>query len=368
MIIAISANSSWNIYNFRRNILLNLEKKYNCTFLFLCPEDSYLNKIGLKKIIFKKIILKSRSIFFVYDIALMFQYLYYFLNYKPSLYLAYTIKPNIYGSFISNILSIKTLNNFTGLGTLFYTNKFVSIIFKKILKLSTRKSNFIFFHNQENINYFIDNKISSINKFILLPGSGVDLKFYNRSYFNTKIKKNSFIFFGRLMKEKGILEFLEVAKKIKKKNLNAKFSVLGKIQENEKDVIISLKKSIDENIIKYYGFTHYTTEIISSYECVVLPSYHEGMSKALLESAALFKPIIASNIHGIKEIIINNVSGILFEKKNINDLKNKINSFVNLSDKKKLLMGIKARKIIEKNFDEAIVIEKYNEILNKLKF
>ena len=152
MIIAISANSSWNLFNFRKNILLNFEKKYNCTFLILCPENMYLEKIDLKKIIFKKIYLKSRSVSLFSDLIILYQYLYFFLKYKPCLYVPFTIKPNLYGSIFSNFLSIKTINNFTGLGTLFYINPFFVKILNNFLKICLYKSNFIFFHNKENIN------------------------------------------------------------------------------------------------------------------------------------------------------------------------------------------------------------------------
>tara|TARA_B100000989_G_C19528462_1_gene468256 strand:+ start:2048 stop:3055 length:1008 start_codon:yes stop_codon:yes gene_type:complete len=335
----------------------------------MCPDDNYISKLNLTKFKYKKIYLLPRKISFLTDIILIFQFYFLLRREKPDLFIPFTIKPNLYGSFITNLLSIKTINNFTGLGNLFHNHILKKMIIKILLRLSIKKSNFIFFHNNEDHLYFIKNGLcNNFNSFVV-PGSGIDLtKFSEKNISLNKVEKDSFIFFGRIMRDKGIIEYLDAAEAVKKINPLIKFSVLGSIEYSERKVVKKLNLSIKNNIIKYYAFTDNIFNIIEKYECVILPSYHEGMSKALLESAALYKPIIASDIPGIREIVINQINGYLFEKKNTQDLITKIKLFLSDNQDTKKLMSSNSRKVIEKNFNEKFVLNKYlKEISNILK-
>ena len=366
MKIIVSANSSWNLYNFRKKILKVIEDQFNCYFIFLCPEDKYIEKLNLKKSSFRKVSINPRKFNIFQDIYLFFQYFYYFLKERPDLYISFTIKPNLYGATLANLFSIKSINNFTGLGNLFNSGKIKKIIIIIVLKIILYKSKYIFFHNNDNLQLFVKNKIAHNSKFILVPGSGVDLKKFSLNNNPIHKEKINFLFFSRIMKEKGIIEFLTVAKKIKNQHENINFSILGKIDTNEKFIIDLLNQCIKTKIVKYYGFKDNVINIVKKYDCIVLPTYHEGMSKSLLESAALSKPIISTDIPGVREIVVNKQDGFLVKPFDIPDLLNKINDFIKLSYNKKTQMAKKSRNIIEKNFDEKIVINKYISVFKEI--
>ena len=366
MKILVSSNSSWNIYNFRKNILKKIDKEFDCEFIFLCPDQIYLHKIGLKKNFkFNKIKIISRSYNIFIDFFLIFQYLYYFLKHKPDIYFSYTIKANIYGSFISNFLNIKTINNFTGLGTLYNSGNFKKFFFKFLVNLSMANSKYIFFHNQDNIEHFKLNNICKKSNLKLIPGSGINLKEYLN--YNIKITdKINFLFFGRVMKEKGILEYLNAIIDLKKKYSNISFSILGKKDTSDKFIINLLDNCIKNKIVKFYDFQEDTVSIVKKYSCIVLPSYHEGMSKSLLEAAALSKPLIGTNISGIKEIIEDNSNGFLAEKENTISLYKCMAKFIALNKDERFKMGLRSRKIIEKKFNEEIIINEYFLVFKSL--
>ena len=191
---------------------------------------------------------------------------------------------------------------------------------------------------------------------------------------NLKIKKNKkknkiyFLFVGRLIKHKGIYELIQVTKKIKKKYKNVELLVLGDNDEGNSFSVSdqNLKLWIEKKIIKYLGFKKNISNYISNCDCLILPSYREGMSRALLEAALLAKPLIASNVPGCKQLVKNNYNGFLCKPKDINSLYIAIKKFIHLSSNKRKIFGANSRKIVIKSFDEKIVINKYLEEIKKL--
>lgn len=165
------------------------------------------------------------------------------------------------------------------------------------------------------------------------------------------------------MKDKGIDEYLEVANNITNKYENTEFQILGSFEEIKYKEILKTNKNTR---IKYLGRSNDVREEISQVDCIVNPSYHEGMSNVLLEGAAMGKPLIASDIPGCKEIIDDEVNGFLFQVKNVNDLEDKIIKFINLSNEKKVNMGIQSRKKVVKEFDRNIVVNEYMKVINSI--
>ena len=240
---------------------------------------------------------------------------------------------------------------------------------KRVLhtNISIKKSYHNFFHNKEDVKYFLEKKLISKNIYSIIPGSGIDFNYYKFCKYpeNSTIK---FLFIGRLIKEKGIYEFLNTAQEIKKNNRNCEFIILGNIDGNNKsNVSIDLVNSLhNKNVINYLGEKDDIRPIIEKIDVVVLPSYREGVSHSLLEACSMGRPIISTNIPGNEEILIENYNGFFCEPKNVSSLINVINKFLKLSYEKKMNMGSNARSLIEKKFDEKIVIEKYNDIVEKI--
>ena len=279
--------------------------------------------------------------------------------------LTYTIKPNIYGGYICGRFKIPYIVNITGLGSsIENSSKFKRKIMLWMYKKGLKKATKVFFQNEYNKKVFENNNLVNCNT-ELIPGSGVNLeKHCFEEYTNNK--NINFLFIGRLMKEKGLNEFLEATKIIKSKYNNVEFNVIGGYQEQYYDIITDLH---NKGIIKYNGVQQDVHSFIKQADATILPSYHEGISNVLLETAACGRPILATNIPGCKETFIDNETGIGFKKKNTQDLIRAIEKFLSLTYEERKIMGKKGREKIEKEFDRNIVINAYinsiNKILNK---
>lgn len=280
---------------------------------------------------------------------------------RPNVILTYTIKPNIYGALVARSYSIPVIANITGLGTAVENGGIMQRISVALYKYAFRNITKVFFQNADNQQFFIEQKIA-VGKHELIPGSGVNLeRFPLMDYPKDNIVE--FVFISRIMKEKGIDEYLNAAKYIRNKFLNTRFHILGFSEEDYEE---ELKDLQEKNIVNYHGMQRDVKNFLKTFHCTIHPSYHEGMSNVLLESAASGRPIITTNQSGCKEIVDNDVSGFLVEKKNSDDLIRKIEEFLSLSYEDKREMGLAGRRKVEREFDREFVVDAYMKEINNL--
>ena len=362
--ILILSNSSGGLYNFRFELIKKLTD-LNYEVFFSVPQDITDNKVKLLIETGANFIhtpMNRRGMNPIEDLKLINLYKKIVNDIYPDIILTYTIKPNIYGNYVANKFKIPVIMNITGIGTSLSTGRFKWII-KKMYKYACNKANMIFFQNEGNYNFFISNNLVNNQKTILIPGSGVNLEKFKPVIKPKKDNVIRFIFIGRIMKDKGIEEYLEAAKRLVSKVENLEFNILGSFEELE------FKNIIEQNSngrIKYLGVSNDVRKEISEIDCIVNPSYHEGMSNVLLEGAAMGKPLLASNIPGCKEIVDDGVNGFLFEPKSIDSLEEAIIKFVSLSDEDRKNMGQKSREKVEKGFDRNIVINQYIKVIKAI--
>jgi len=279
---------------------------------------------------------------------------------KPDFVLAFTVKCDIYGGMVTKKYKIPFIPNITGLGKGLSEKGLIQVITKCLYKKGIKKSKAVFFQNENDLKFFKDNKLYK-GECVLLPGSGVNLQ--KHSY--TKLPTDEvvkFLFSGRLMKAKGIEEYLYAAEKIKEKYPNTEFHICGYCEED-------YKKKVDElhskGIIIYHGLVDDVKKYYQECHCVVLPSFHpEGISNVLLEAAATGRAIITTNHFGCKETVDDGVNGFLVNKKDKEDLYCKIDKFISMSFEVKEKMGINGRQKVEKDFDREIVVNNYLKYLD----
>ena len=360
--ILILSNHFITLYNFRKELIEDLIRSNNQVFISMpnSSENSFFEEIGCTII---DTPVNRRGLNPFNDIQLFIKYLKIMKNVKPDIILSYTIKPNIYGSLASNLIRIKQINNVTGTGATFLEPNLVSTIVKKLYRISLKNSYRVFFQNSGDQKYFLENGMVRDN-FDLIPGSGVNLKEYHVTDLPINDTIN-FIFIGRVMNVKGIDQYLECALTIKQKYPQTNFYVAGFIEEEHyREIIESYHK---KGIINYIGFQKDIKEWIKKCHCTILPSYGgEGVPNVLLESAAMGRVCIASNINGSNDVIDDGVTGYLFAPKKSSDLIKKVIDFLKLSDDAKKQMGINARSRVEKKFDRQIVLEAYRREIDKI--
>ena len=360
--ILILSNCVYSVYNQRIELLkkLSLENKV----YLMCNnenEDLKLKELQEMGIIYIPCKFERRGKNIFKEVNTLRYYLKKLQKIKPDIVITYALKQNLYGGLVCRILNIPYINNITGMGTLFQNENILAKVIKIIYKFALIKSKCVFFQNKYNLEYFKKNKLINEN-YKLVNGSGVNLE-----KFNCEIKKLNFpiqiLFIAGIMKEKWIEEFLEVAKKIKEKYKDkVEFNVLGQYEEERyKNIIENLQ---NKRIIKYLGISNDVRKELKEVHCLVNPSWHEGMSNVLLESGSMKRFLIASDIPGCKEIVINSKTGFTFEKQNIDDLENKIEQFINLPEEEYEKYINSSYEHIKNKFDRKIVIEEYLKIIN----
>jgi glycosyltransferase involved in cell wall biosynthesis len=166
---------------------------------------------------------------------------------------------------------------------------------------------------------------------------------------------------ARILKDKGIHEYIKAIEIIKKKYFNVEFQLLGASDSKNNTAIskIEIDSWTEKGFINYLGTTDDVPFYISNSNCVVLPSYREGVSRSLLEAAAMERPLIATNVPGCKEVVDDNKNGFLCKVKDSKDLADKMEKMLNLSENERINMGKEGRNKIIREFDEKFVIDKY---------
>jgi glycosyltransferase involved in cell wall biosynthesis len=275
--------------------------------------------------------------------------------------LNFTIKPNIYSSIVSGLLNIKSVSNITGLGTIFIKQSPITKMVKILYKFALSYNSKVFFQNKSDQRYFLENDLVAEGITDLLPGSGVDLNKFiplEKSIINNKI---IFLLIARLLKDKGLLEYIEAIRIVKDRYDNVEFQILGAVDSLNRTAITNeeLQSWIDDKLVSYLGTTDAVEKVISQCDCVLLPSYREGTPRSLLEACAMEKPIIATDVAGCRDIVDDGINGFLCKVKSSEDLADKIELMLNLSDNERLLMGKAGRKKVLEQFDENTVINKY---------
>ena len=325
MNILLITNSYRSLINFRKSLINELSIKNTVTVI--CPYENHVNIAHLKinaNLINIKFRRKGTNIFFEFLFFIKLFLLIY--KVKPNVILNFTIKPNIYGSIISRILNIKCINTITGLGNTFINKNFLTRVVNLLYKLSIKKSFHNFFHNKDDIKIFKESKLIT-NNYSLINGSGVDL-FDTKEFEYPYVKNLNFLFIGRIMKEKGIVEFCKAANDILLEYENCYFFAAGDFEN--KEIISKIQYYKDNNIVNFLGYINNISKFIKESSAVILPSYREGLPHSLLIASAHARPIIATAVPGCNVVVKNNFNGFLCESKNYKSLRSSIIKFIKL--------------------------------------
>lgn len=283
---------------------------------------------------------------------------------KPAVCLTFSVRPAIWGNLTCRMFSIPVITNITGTGPLFESKNIAYKVIRWIYPFALKKTKKVFFQNNDDRNLFIAHKFVSEIKTDLIPGSGVDYQKFDPEIFpSPNGKPFTFLFIGRLILDKGILEYIEAAKKLKSKYPNIKFKIIGPFwQQNLKLNQVSrsiIDNMVESGIIEYLGERTDVREDIAAADCITLPSYREGTSNVLLEAASMRKPIVTTDVPGCREIVDDEVNGFLCKPRNADDLAAKMEKMFLLDSDQRAAMGEAGRAKVIKEFDKKIVLNKY---------
>ena len=364
--IVISANVSWYLFNFRKNTIKKLiSMGYKVTIVSSRDHTSEkLASLGCGTI---NINLESSGKNPFKDLLIIFNLYRIYSNISPDLILNFTPKINIYSTLAARPLKIKCINNIAGLGTIFIEKNLLSRFVGCLYRFSQPLAHKVFFQNKEDQSYFVDNGWIKKEKSIRIMGSGVDLDHFQiRESNDDGITR--FIFVGRLLIEKGIVDLVKAFEILKKKYTSIELMILGpfdkkkKKQPSEED----LNRWTEDRHISYLGFKEDIEAYLGESDCIVLPSfYREGVPKSLIEAAAMGKVIITTDNIGCRDVVDDGLNGFLIQPKDIQGLVDKMELVVNMSHQERLEMGLNGRRKIESQFDEKTVIQEYINVLEE---
>ena len=368
MRILFSSNVSWSIYNFRLDLLKSLQSEGHEIFV-TASKDAYSDLLSNEGMEFHETKINNNSQNPFSDLRLLWSYITLYKRLKLDVVLHNAIKPNIYGAMAAGILRIPVINNISGLGTLFITSSISTRIAKLLYRISQKFSTVVFFQNPHDRQLFIDNGLAKGDKLKLVPGSGVDT---NRFVNKRQRKENdrfAFLFIGRLLIDKGIQEYVEAAQQVLKLFPETEFRILGPFYESNSTSISKnqLDSWVNSGVVNYIGTNDAVNEEMEKSDCVVLPSYREGLSKVLIEASSMSLPIITTDVPGCRDVVVDSKTGYLCKVKDSNDLAKKMLRMLELCNAKRLDMGAAARQRAIDVFDVEHVIEIYKREIKNLR-
>lgn len=276
---------------------------------------------------------------------------------KPDKVFAYQAKTVVYGSITSRLNGItEVYPMIAGLGSIFRGSGFKNRMVKAIMMieywLACKCSKKVFFQNSDDRDEFIRSGLITMNKAVIVNGSGVNIEEFKPVPLP---ETPAFLFIGRLIKDKGIMEYLEACKILKTENPEVRCLLVGPYDSNPSALKPEeLKPYIDEGIIEYFGEQKDVRPYIAKCSTYVLPSYHEGTPKTVLEAMAMGRSIITSDAPGCRETVIDGINGYLVKVKDVNGLVSIMkylaaNSAINQS------MGNESLRIAKEKYDVKIV-------------
>ena len=307
---------------------------------------------------------KRRNVNLISEIRLLLRYIRIIQSTSPQIILTYTIKPDIYGAIACRKLGVPYIVNITGLGTIIENRGLIGKISLMLYKFGLKSASCVFFQNEANYDFFIRNKIIW-TKTRLIPGSGVNLALHMFEEYPSTKHGICFLFIGRIMRDKGIEELLYAFEIVKKNYPTTSLDIVGFCEENYEKKLEILQ---EQGFLRFHGLQKNVHEFITKSHCTVLPSYHEGTSNVLLESAATGRPIITTRVPGCQETFDEGISGLGCQERNVKSLVSAMTQFIGLSHHEKVQMGLAGRKKMERQYDRNIVIKAYmEEIADALK-
>jgi glycosyltransferase involved in cell wall biosynthesis len=362
--ILLAANSSWNLLNFRAPIIEALiEKDYAVSAAV--PDDSGITSLRSLGVDVQVVPVNSHGRSPIADVRLLLSYYRLFRRLRPQALLGFTAKPNIYGSIAAGQLGIPVINTITGLGTGFLSGRTLDGIITELYRIGLRRSHRIFFHNSDDLRMFVERGLVSDSQGAVVAGSGIDLERF-KPVEPAPSQRPIFLFIGRMLKDKGALEFAQAAAMVRTTR-EVRFQMLGPLEDHPRAVSRETLSAFESGgAIELLGTAADVRPFIADADCVVLPSYREGLPRVLLEASAMAKPVITTDVPGCRQAVDDKVTGLLCAPKSAESLAQAIIRVADMPPEERRSMGAHGRQKAEEEFSQVRVVRAYLDALHKI--
>jgi glycosyltransferase involved in cell wall biosynthesis len=367
--IAILSNTSWSIYNFRRGLVRRLaEDGYKV--MILCPQDRYTEKLKNEPCHFIPVRLSRHKVNPIPDLQYAVEVFRILKQHRPDLVISYTVKPNIYGQFAARLLRIPRLAVVTGLGYLFIRRNWKTVLVNWLYEHSFKGAKQVWFLNKDDQSCFLADGVVTPAQAAYLPGEGVDTGYFKPNPVQAVAGSAlCFVYAGRLIKEKGVPEFVKAAQILKPSYPDVAFQIAGFLEKDAPGAIGEADIATWEKTgaVIYKGAKEDIRPVLAGADCVVLPTYYrEGVPRILLEAASMGIPIIGTPTPGCKDIVLEGKTGYLCQPMDHKQLAGVMEKIINMDDIQRRQLGKEGRKIVQAYFREEIIINRYLHFLQQL--
>ncbi len=369
MRIAVISNTAWSIYNFRAGLIKGLQAEGH-DVIAAAPEDDYCDRIKelCPFVPLNSIQPKGRNIF--KELAVVKEMRQLYKREKLDAIISYTIKPNVYGGLARRGLPVKTISTINGLGYAFQSSGMLNKLVRLLYKMGLRSSSLVVFQNKDDRQELIDLGVIQAQNTRLTPGSGVDIsKFYQRPSFTRAGQNMHFLLSARLVAEKGIREYVEAARIVKKQYPEVVYLLLGMPADNPSAITQQeIQDWTKDQVVNYVGKTDDMNSFMNDVDCLVLPSYYrEGIPRVLLEGLSKGLPLISTDSIGCREVILPDQSnGKLIQPKSIESLAEAMLHMIESALEERQKMGEASRQYAISRFDEQLVVKQYFDFLEEV--
>ena len=363
----MASNTAWYLWKFRLSLAQALRDAGH-EVVALAPRDGYEERIEEAGFRFESIALDNKGLNPVRDLQFFLRMLGGLWREKPDAFLGYTIKPNVYGGLACRWLGIASIHNVSGLGTAFLREGVVTAIAGMLYRAGLGRARKVFFQNGDDRAEFLRRRLVREAQTDVLPGSGVDLGRFAPAAVRADGGPVRFLLLARLMGDKGVLEYVEAARRLKARGVWAACRLAGFLDVKNRTAIS--REEVEgwerEGVVEYLGEADDVRAFIADADCVVLPSYREGTPRSLLEAASMAKPVIATDVPGCRNVVEDGATGFLCRVRDAVDLAEKMERVAAMSGEERAVMGRAGRTKMEREFDEGIVIGRYLAEVAKL--
>jgi glycosyltransferase involved in cell wall biosynthesis len=409
--VMIALNTAWNLVNFRAGLIRELVSR-GYEVIAVAPSDDYavhLPSLGCRYV---PLFMDNKGTSPSRDALLLWRFWCLLRSEQPAVFLGYTVKPNLYGSLAAHFLGIPVVNNIAGLGAVFIKVNWLTRLVRSMYRVVLSRSAKVFFQNDDDRDMFVESGLVCHEIADRLPGSGVDLERFSpltimstvspcitvnpalegiypvrgfnaipikdphlpgdvtlsSTFPESKSKPLIFLLVARMLWDKGVGEYVDAARILKRRHANVSFCLIGFLDVENPAAISRTEMDawVTEGIVKYCGVSDDIRPWLVEADCVVLPSYREGVPRTLLEAAAMARPIVTTDAVGCRDVVKHGVNGFLCRPRDTLDLVEKLEMMMALTPSERLEMGRQGRLKVEREFDEQIVINKYLQIIEIL--
>jgi glycosyltransferase involved in cell wall biosynthesis len=349
-VIVIAANTAWNLVNFRMNIIVALQQQ-GFRVVAIAPRDAHHAQLEQSGVEFHALDFRSAGISPLHDGYLFLRYVGLLRAIRPAVFLGFTIKPNIYGSLAARLLGIPAINNVSGLGTAFIKQGLITRVVTQLYRQALRRSATVFFQNGEDREQFVAARMVDRAQSRLLPGSGVDLVRFTPTPLPAG-QPFTFLLIARLLWDKGVQEYVDAARIVKRRHPDARFQILGFADVDNRTAVprAALDEWIEEGLVEHLGAADDVRPSIAACDCVVLPSYREGLPRSLLEASAMARPIVATDVPGVRDVVEHRHTGLLCTVRSAPSLAEAMLEMIELRPAERSAMGQAGRALVERGF------------------